>query len=499
MTAQPATLPSHQGPEDDGYLAALVDEAEQRGQSPAHQYSLTDDGNALRLVDTHHTEIRYVPQRGQWLVWDGARWQWDSAGLVMEHAKALARDLPESSMPQVQHRRRSLDYRGARAAVAMASTDARVVVDIGRLDAQPYELNTPGGVIDLRTGLLRAPDPTSLHTRTTTVAPDFEAVPERFLRFLADTFAGDPALTVYVQRLLGLSLIGKVLEQLLPFAHGEGANGKTTLLGTVQRIVGLGGDGYAQAASADMLLASAHAGHPTELARLAGARIVVTSELEDGQRFAEAKVKQLTGRDAISARFMRQDAFDFTPTHSLWLLANHKPDVRAGGPAFWRRVRLLPFVHTVPVERRDPQLEDTLVEKEGPAILAWLAAGAADYLRAGSLAEPESVRAATDAYQRDQDTVGRFVDERCAVGPAHQQGMTVKVAVLRQAYEHWCRCEGEQPISAKALTLALKSRFHVESAREQDARWYSGIRLDDTTSDLSSEPSQDTLDNPEWR
>lgn len=453
-------------------------------------YSRTDDGNALRLVDQHAEQLRYVPQRGQWLAWDGHRWRWDDHGQVYEHTRALARNLPNTAREEQRHRAWSLSARGISAAIRTAQTDPRVVTSIADLDRRPYELNTPAGVADLRTGTLRQPDPAALHTRSTDVAPDLEQPPERWLTFLADTFAGDPALTLYVQRLLGVSLLGTVLEQLLPFAFGEGANGKTTLLGAVMRVIGLGDTGYALTAPADLLLATQNSGHPTELARLAGARLVVTSELEEGQRFAEAKVKQLTGRDPVTARFMRQDFFTFTPTHSLWLLANHAPAVRAGGPAFWRRLRLLPFLHVVPPEQRDPHLEDQLVDKEGPQILGWLIQGAADYLTHG-LAEPNSVRTATSTYERDQDTVGRFVEEACQIGPAGQQGMRVKVAELRAAYETWCRIEGETPVSAKAFTLTLCSRFQVQRDRDMSVRWYDGIRLD-ASSDLSdAEPRDD--------
>ncbi|MCU1624238.1 MAG: hypothetical protein JWL79_3083 [Frankiales bacterium] len=475
-------------PEEDAeeLWAARLREADQSDRPVS--YSLTDDGNALRLVDAHEQELRYVPERALWLEWDGSRWRWDTAGRVFELAKALHRSLPSSTTPQAQHRRYSLSARGLRSCIDTARTDRRVSTPLDSLDAKPFELNTPGGVIDLRTGLLHQPTPKALHTRSTTLAPDFAQPTPVWDRFRADTFAGDPDLDAYVQRLLGLSLIGRVLEQVLPFAYGEGANGKTTMLGTVQRIVGLGSDGYAQAASADMLLATAHAGHPTELARLAGARIVVTSELEDGQRFAEARVKQLTGRDAISARFMRQDAFDFTPTHSLWLLANHMPAVRAGGQAFWRRVRLLPFLHVVPPEQRDPHLEDRLVEQEGPGILAWLARGAADYLTHG-LNEPASVLTATRAYETDQDTVGRFVDELCTVGDPTQPHLTIKIAQLRTTYERWCHSEGETPVSAKALTRALRDRYSVQDGRARDARFYRGITLHNLDLEASPDPA----------
>ncbi|QIK83006.1 phage/plasmid primase, P4 family [Sanguibacter sp. HDW7] len=456
-------------------------------------YTDTDDGNALLLVDTHGHHIRYVPQRGQWLTWTGSRWRWDEAGHVNELARTVARNLPDDDKPAEKHRRYSLSRRGIEAMVALARTDHRTATHLAALDARPYELNTPGGVINLRAATLTAPDPAALHTRTTTVTPDLDAPHPLWDKFLADTFAGDPDLTTYIQRLLGVSLVGVVLEQLLPFAHGSGANGKTTLAGVIQRIVGVGDDGYSISAPAEMLLATAQQGHPTEIARLAGARLVITSELEDGQRFAEAKIKMLTGKDTISGRFMRQDWFSFTPTHTLWLLANHQPHVRAGGPAFWRRVRMLPFEHTVPPEARIADLEDRLVDEEGPAILGWLIQGAADYFAHG-LAEPAAVRVATDAYAADQDTVARFVEEMCETGDPNAQHLHVKVATLRAAYETWCRVEGEEPVTAKTFAQQLRARFGVLSARTRATRFYDGIRLRDTSSEDVSRDDADGRD-----
>lgn len=436
------------------------------------------DNTALLLVDAHHDTIRYCPGRGTWLTWTGHRWANDDRELVREHARAISRRLPQGDGWD-KYRKSALSAQGVSGVLRLAQSDPRVVAPAGDLDAYPYELNTPAGVINLRTGELTPPDPTKLHTRSTVVAPDFDATTPMWARFLADTFAGDPAMTTYVQRLLGLSIVGVVLEQIFPFAHGAGANGKTTLLSVVQHIIGMGDDGYAMSAPATMLLATRSEGHPTELARLSGARLVVTSELEDNQRFAEAKIKNLTGKDTISGRFMRQDWFDFTPTHTLWLLANHQPEVRAGGPAFWRRVRLLPFMHTVPPEQRVPDLEDKLIEREGPAILAWLVRGAVDYFRDG-LAEPAAVKAATEAYQRDQDTVARFVEDRCITGDPNAQQNKVRSGDLRKAYETWCALEGEEPVSVKAMTLQLRTRYGVVPERSMSARFLAGIRLDDT-------------------
>lgn len=465
-----AVVPAPAAPLD-GTAALHIDEP-----APAAgpgTYSRTDDGNALRLVDEHADEIRYCPQRG-WLTWDGHRWAWDERGHVAELARDIARSLPEGE-GETRHKDRSLSARGLDSMVKVARTDPRIVAPIASLDARPWELNTPGGVINLRTGETAAPSPDALHTRSTAVAPDFERPAERFTAFLDETFSADSDLITYVQRLLGLSLIGTVTEQLLPFAFGEGANGKSTLADVSMRLVGIGETGYSISAPSEMLLASSASNHPTEIARLAGARFVVASELDDGQRFAEARIKMLTGRDIITGRFMRQDFFSFAPTHTLWLLGNHRPAVRTGGPAFWRRLRLVPFLNTVPEHLRDTGLEEHLVDREGPSILAWLIRGAVDYARHG-LVTPAAVQTATEEYQGEQDTVGRFVDDMCTLGIPGTPGMQTPSGALLGAYETWCHQEREEPVSAKKFAGQLKKRG-VLSGRNNRFRFYDGIAL----------------------
>lgn len=475
---QPGTPPA-----TDGTAALAVNEP--APVTTLDTYSRTDDGNALRLVDDHGHEVRHCPQRG-WLVWDDHRWTWDERGKIRELARNIARTLPDEAKEDASHKARTLSARGLESMVKVAQTDPRIVTPLANLDANPWQLNTPAGVVNLRTGELTDPDPDALHTRSTLVAPDFDTHPHLWTTFLADTFGADPGLITYVQRLLGMSLIGTVLEQVLPFAFGDGANGKSTLADTVMRLVGIGETGYAISAPSEMLLASSANSHPTEIARLAGARLVVASELDDGQRFAEARIKMLTGRDVITGRFMRQDFFSFTPTHTLWLLGNHQPQVRTGGPAFWRRLRLVPFLHTVPEDRRDAHLEEKLVDQEGPAILAWLIRGAADYMTDG-ITTPESVRVATATYANDQDTVARFVADMCTTGDPGVQGMTIVGAKLRAAYDAWCRSEGEEPVSAKKLATELKRAFGVGTKRDSRNRYFTGIRLNVSLDDEGEE------------
>lgn len=269
---------------------------------------------------------------------------------------------------------------------------------------------------------------------------------------------------------MGYSTVGIVGPHVLPFAFGSGGNGKGVFL---EALAGVLGD-YATTAPVGFLMAQPHAGHETEIARLAGARMVICSEVNEDDRFDEAKVKMLTGGDTLTARFMRQDHFTFTPTHQLWLMGNHRPAVRSGGRSFWRRLRLIPFEHEVPEDKIVDDLQGILVRDHGPALLAWIADGAAAYHR-GGLQEPDSVKAATKEYAADQDTVARFVAEQCLVGGgAH---VKVKVTKVREAYERWCHVEGEAPVSAKALGIALERRFGVARLRTMQARMYGGLAL----------------------
>ena len=370
--------------------------------------------------------------------------------------------------------------------LAQACTDLRVTVSIGELDAHPWELNTPAGIVDLRTGRLGPSEPRRLHTRITTCGINTTADPTRWHQFLADTFADDTDLIAYLQRLVGYSAVGVVGPHVLPFCHGSGGNGKGVFLETITKVLG----DYATTAPAGFLMAHTHANHETEIARLAGARMVLCSEVNEGDRFDEARVKQLTGGDTLTARFMRQDHFTFPATHQLWLMGNSHPEVKSGGHAFWRRLRLIPFNREVPDGKKVDDLQGILAREHGPAILAWIAKGASLYHQHG-LEEPDSVQAATATYAHNQDTVARFLEDRCRLGG----GVHVKTRVteVRSAYEQWCHAEAETPITGKAFTMALRNRHGVDSTRDRNQRFYLGITLlgDENPSPDVSQPVTD--------
>lgn len=448
-----------------------------------------EDALAQAFVAEVASTVRYVPQRKRWLTWNGARWEWDEVEAHREHIKHVARRLPRDSKTAAAFRRKMLSSSGISGVANMARTDPRIVVHVDDLDAHPLELNTPAGIANLTTGQITPPDPARLHTRTTAVAPDFDMPAPRWTKFLDDTFGGDQAMISYVQRLLGVAAIGEVREQILPLGIGVGANGKSVFVEACTNVLGRGERGYAIAANAEMLMVRKFQEHATELAQLAGARLVVCSELEDGARFAEARVKLLTGSDSISARFMARDFFTFTPSHTFLLVANHKPMATVGGLGFWRRVRLLPFHHVVPEQDRDPHLPDKL-RAEWPAILAWIIRGAADYNQ-GGMRTPAGITAATEDYARDEDSMERFIADSCHLSPGSDL-VRIRTSKLRAAYEQACREVGDEPVTARRFTQELRDRFGVGTAKSNGARFFTGITLlqvDDDTVDDDPETS----------
>ncbi len=437
--------------------------------------SLSDRGNARLFAERHRDRFRHVEGLG-WFSWNGYRWRRTGAEeSALWAAGAMAEAIPatdptglHSDRELAQHRQRSLSTSGLRALLAQAKASPDLSASPDSLDADPHALCTPAGVVDLRGGEVRDPDPTrDLHSRATGVAPLAIETP-RWHRFLTDTFGDDDEgreMIDFLHLLLGYSITGDVGAQVLPFLHGAGRNGKSVLLDIMIQILG----DYADAAPPGFLMdRGAVSEHSTELTELHGRRLVVCSELKPNDRFDEARVRLLTGGDRIKARRMRQDYFSFTPTHHLWLLGNHHPEVSTGGFAFWRRIRLLPFTRTVPTHRRIDNLAFELVRDEGPGILQWLIDGATRYLRTRDPLEgPERVRIATTAYAATEDHIGRFLGERCTQDDAGAHDLRVEQGLLYSEYSVWCRAgEGIRPATPRAFAHRVRQEVGVASASE---------------------------------
>ncbi|WP_199550962.1 phage/plasmid primase, P4 family [Streptomyces sp. N35] len=445
--------------------------------------SLSDRGNAKLFVSLYAKDYRHVPGLG-WCRWDGTCWQIDEDDTVLwaagDLAEAIAPTDPRgvhSASALQQHRRRALSTAGINAMLAQARTAPGMVLNAALLDADPYALCTPGGIVDLHTGLVRPPDPDrDFHSRRTAAAPEAIPVP-RWDRFLTDTFGDGPAgveMIGFLQLLLGYSITGDVGAQVLPFLFGSGKNGKSVLLDVVMRLVG----DYADAAPPGFLMARSYEGHPTDLAELHGRRLIVCSEVRPGDRFDEARIKHLTGGDRIKARRMRQDFFSFRPTHKLWLLGNHQPEVGTGGFAFWRRMRLIPFERVVADQYKVDNLADILVSEEGPGILNWLIMGARRYLSGDKdLHGPERVRIATTAYAETEDHIGRFFAESCRL----DHGLRAEQSGLYAAYGSWCHKEGAPAVSSRSFAARVRETLGLESPKQMilsnQRKYYPGIAL----------------------
>ncbi|MDH6145933.1 MULTISPECIES: DNA primase family protein [Kitasatospora] len=445
--------------------------------------SLSDRGNAKLFVRLYGADYRYVPGLG-WYSWAGHRWQIDETDTVLWAAGEMAEHLvlhdPSGTYTTSElkrHRRRALSTSGMTAMLEQAKAAPGMVMHASTLDADPYALCTPAGVVDLRTGLLIPPDPTRhSHSRSTTVAPQAMPTP-RWFRFLEDTFgegSEGKEMVGFLHLCLGYSISGDVGAQIMPFLYGTGKNGKSVLLDVMLQLLG----DYADAAPPGFLMARAFEGHPTDLAELHGRRIIMCSELKPGDRFDEARVKLLTGGDRVKARRMRQDFFSFNPTHKLWLLGNHRPEVGTGGPAFWRRMRLIPFERVVAENRKIDNLAHVLVAEEGPGILNWLITGAGRYFNGHKdLTGPRSVQTATSAYAETEDSVGRFIAEACKIA----DGLRAEQAQLYGAYSRWCGAEGANPVTARAFAARVRETLGMTSPKDMvlsnSRKYYPGIGL----------------------
>jgi putative DNA primase/helicase len=298
---------------------------------------------------------------------------------------------------------------GIRNMVAMAKSDLAIGQE--ELDTDPWLLNVENGTINLQTGELREHRREDFITKLAPVAFDLAAKCHLWERFLHTIFAANEELIAYMQRLVGYCLTGVTEEHILPFLYGIGANGKSTFCETFLKLMG---PDYGMKAAPDLLLAKRGETHPTERADLFGKRFVTCIETEEGRRMAEALVKELTGGDRVRARRMREDFWEFAPTHHVWLASNHKPAISGTDHGIWRRIKLIPFDVVIPDAQQDKKLPAKLAE-ELPGILNWAIAGCLDWQK-GGMREPAIVQVKTSEYSAEMDEVGQFIEEYCELG-----------------------------------------------------------------------------------
>jgi putative DNA primase/helicase len=425
----------------------------------------SDDALALDFTARHAGSLRYVAAWNRWLEWDGARWKFEDTLAAFDMARVVARRAAQTAN-KAADATRIASAKTVAAIERLARADRAHARTVEIWDADPWLLNTPGGIIDLATGGCAPHDPDRYMTKITAVAPAGDC--PQWLAFLARIANGNDGLPDFLQRVAGYSLTGVTREHALFFCHGTGGNGKGVFLNTLTAIFG----DYAAVAPMETFMASHNERHPTDLAGLRGARFVTAQEVEDGQRWAESKIKALTGGDPISARFMRQDFFTFTPQFKLTIAGNHKPSLRTVDEAIRRRFFLLPFTVTIPPEERDNDLPEKL-KSEWPGILQWAVDGCLEWQRIG-LAPPACVTAATEAYLEAEDSVNQWLTEHCTCGDPSSRADN---AALFTSWQKWCERSGEPAGHRKALFDKLDHRGFERVRGHGGKRGFAGLAV----------------------
>ncbi len=405
----------------------------------------TDSGNAERFVRVHGGNLRYCHATKAWWAWEAGLWRLVDDGRLLLYTKTIARDLlaeADQIADETKLKRcvawaiksESIDRK--KAAIASAQSERGVPIYMRHFDRDPYALCVQNGTIDLRTGVLRSRRREDYITKVSPVAYDLDARSELWEQFLTDTTGGNQELMDFLQVAVGYSLTGDTREEKLFFVHGPGGSGKSTFLEAVKVVLG----DYAKTADFEAFVQRRDAGGVrNDIAELAGRRLVVSIEVDEGKKLAEGLVKMVTGGDTVRARFLYQESFEFQPQVKLWLAANHSPRVKADDDAMWRRILRVPFDQAVPQDRRDPTVKARLkdVVESGPAILAWAVKGCLRWLQNG-LVVPSCVSAATEQYRVEMDHLKDFLEEVCDFSPA----LTISSKVLWLEYEKWAESHG---------------------------------------------------------
>jgi putative DNA primase/helicase len=441
-------------------LAALQEHGE---LPPAAEEAL-----ALEFVARHESDMRFVAKWGRWLSFDGVRWHFDDT----LHAFDRARDICREVARECEKAGTATSIASAKTVAAverLAKADRRLAATVEQWDAAPWLLTDTTATYDLRTGIGREPDRLDYLTkRTACAAAPMGTAHPLWSAFLDRVTAGNTELQSFLQRYIGYCCSGVTDEHVFVFAYGTGANGKGTFINTIAKLLG----DYAAIADMNTFLASNTERHPTDLAKLHGARLVIAQETHRGRHWDEPKIKALTGGDTITARFMRMDFFDYRPTFKLFIAGNHRPRLSNVDEAMRRRLLLVPFVVQIPPAERNTDLPRKL-EAEWPAILRWCIDGCSQWQQAG-LAPPATVRDATDAYFADEDTVKQWLEDCTHDGG---QFAFTRIAELFASWKLWCEDRNTKPGSARALAEALADRGFLRARDNEGQRGFRNLTI----------------------
>lgn len=439
--------------------------------------SLGDVFNAEAMIARFGSILRYCQEWNAWFIWKDTHWVRDRESEVYDYARETLKGMLTTAFDAqddklLKHIIKSRSHRGLTNMLAQAGT-----MEIRRLpehfDRHEYLLNCENGTIDLRDGSVLPHNPDLLITKCVHANYNPDATCEQWQQFLfqimgQETPAIEPDDTAadierkeqeadnapiemvgFLQRCVGYSLYGSNQEKVMLIPWGSGDNGKTTFIETIAEILG---GGYAKRTATSVFLAKRDGGIPNDVAALVGVRFAYAAEPDQDRRLDAALIKELTGGDKMTARFMRGEFFEFRPACTVWMCTNHKPPTRDTGRGLWSRIKLIPFVVSIPKEKQNRNLRQKLME-ERDGILAWAVQGCLDWQEYG-LKEPGVVTAATRDYREENDTVSLFIAECCFLHPS----ATSRSAPLYDRYKRFCDQSGEREISNKVFAKALEDK-----------------------------------------
>jgi putative DNA primase/helicase len=435
----------------------------------------TEFGLADRLADHFSDQVRYCPERDTWLVYRNGVWiegskragQWFAQAMIrsLEFTEAEAYDddqivLPSGDVTDSSPRKEFIEWaakqqtsKAVNAAANLAMGLQIMQMPLQSFDADPLMLNCRNGVVNLSTGELMPHDPEQRMTLQCAASYYPGEPAPKFQEFL-HRVQPDPEMRAYLQRMSGYDLTGLTGEQVFFLHQGKGANGKSVFEGVLGHVLGT----YAQTMPVETLTASSVDGRiPNDVARMAGKRYLSASETKAGKALDEQKLKQLTGGDSVTARYMRGEWFEFRPVGKLHLTTNHLPRM-SDDAATWRRIHLVPWSVVIPEEERDGYLQDTLIRDESDGILAWMIEGAIAW-RAEGLSPPQAVKAALAQYREEEDVVAQFVSDCLQEVPPENKAIGRETVAIYHAYRAWAAQEGHPVNTQKWLTTRLKKTY----------------------------------------
>ncbi|MED3090626.1 phage/plasmid primase, P4 family, partial [Bacillus toyonensis] len=447
------------------------DVAEVVEDKPKRKFKLTELGNAERIAYEYGHVIKFIGDIG-WFIWDGKRWRVDTKKEIERMTAKVLRSLSKSDDESEAKWARMCERRNVR---MNSIKDLMPLVPAQRedFDKHEYLLNVENGVIDLKTGELSLHDRDLMLTKMVNIEYKKEEDCPNWKAFLESIFKDvegntDYELIDFIQKAIGYSLTSDISEQVMFFLYGGGRNGKSTFINTIKNLLG----DYAKQTNSETFIKKRNdSGVNNDIARLAGARFVSAVESEDGQQLSEALVKQITGGEPISARFLRQEFFEFTPEFKVFFTTNHKPIIKGIDEGIWRRVRMVPFTVTIAKEKMDRKLPEKL-SMEMPGILNWAIQGCLKWQREG-LREPKSIRLATNSYKEEMDIIEPFILDMCFLNPLAK----IEAKELYTAYSRWCEDEGEIALKNRTFYRLLENKNIYKKRGAKNKVFLNGIGL----------------------